>query len=191
MKKKEYKHLYKNTKKQNQELIQKNAALLKENEYYHKIANELAQEKECLRSMVLEAQEQTALVMVNHLSKELEESTQESNAIEIDAIDFSEDVTTIHWNDGIDTSVKRAKGEKNDANTAVAYAIVKRILGGRSLASVVRYYQEDHSKDERYVRIYQNLNSESPIKRMKAQKAWSKIPESKRQAAKARAHQFE
>lgn len=107
--------------------------------------------------------------------------------ISIKDIDFSDDVTTITWSDGIKTSVKRMKGEKNDTHTAIAYAIAKRALGTTSISNVVEYYQGDHSKDAKYLRIYRNLNSNSPIQRVKAQKIWEKLPESKRQSIKAMA----
>lgn len=110
-----------------------------------------------------------------------------NDAISIKSIDFSDDVTTITWSDGATTSVKRMKGEKHDTHTAVAYAIAKRVLGTTSIADVVEYYQEDHSKDAKYLRIYNYLNSNNPIKRVKAQKAWEKIPEAKRQSIKSMA----
>lgn len=109
----------------------------------------------------------------------------DDGTISIKNIDFSDDVTTITWSDGIETSVKRMKGEKNDTHTAIAYAIAKRVLGTTSIADVVEYYQGDHSKDAKYLRIYRALNSKSPMQRVKAQKAWEKLPESKRQSIKA------
>lgn len=108
-------------------------------------------------------------------------------AISIKNIDFSEDVTTITWSDGEKTSVKRMKGEKHDTHTAIAYAISKRVLGTTSIEDVVKFYQEDHSKDAKYIRTYKYLSSSNPIKRAKAQKTWEKIPESKRQSIKAMA----
>lgn len=108
-------------------------------------------------------------------------------AISIKSIDFSDDVTTITWSDGEKTSVKRMKGEKHDTHTAIAYAIAKRVLGTTSIADVVKFYQEDHSKDAKYIRTYKYLSSSNPIKRAKAQKTWEKIPESKRQSIKAMA----
>lgn len=108
-----------------------------------------------------------------------------NSAISIKSIDFSDDVTTITWSDEATTSVKRMKGEKHDTHTAVAYAIAKRVLGTTSISDVVEYYQGDHSKDAKYLRIYSYLNSSNPVKRAKAQKTWEKLPESKRQSIKA------
>lgn len=105
-------------------------------------------------------------------------------AISIKSIDFSDDVTTITWSDGETTSVKRHKDDKHDDHTAVAYAIAKRVLKNTSIGHIVDFYKEDHSKDAKYLKIYRNLGSKNPIVRVKAQKAWDKIPKGKRQSIK-------
>lgn len=117
-------------------------------------------------------------------------ASENDGAISIKGIEFGEDVTTITWSDNEKTSVRRQKGEKHDVHTAVAYAIAKRVLGTTSIGDVVEYYQEDHSKDEKYLKTYRSLKSKNPMYRIKAQKYWEKIPKGKRQQIKAMARKL-
>lgn len=111
--------------------------------------------------------------------------TPASSALAIKSIEWLDDATVIHWTDGTFTKVTRQKGEKADRQTAVAYAIAKKVLGNHSISDVIEFYSEDHTKDEKYAKIYLALNSKSKYNRVKALRAWEKIPEAKRQSIKA------
>lgn len=55
------------------------------------------------------------------------------------------DYTTVLWADGSKTIVKRAKGEKDDSETALAYALLKK-LNGNCSSEVRRYFEDAETK---------------------------------------------
>lgn len=64
-----------------------------------------------------------------------------SNITRIKHVMKNGDYTTVLWADGSKTIVKRAKGEKDDPETALAYAVLKKLKGNN--ASAVRRYFDD------------------------------------------------
>ena len=62
----------------------------------------------------------------------------------INSIMKNGDYTTVLWADGTKTIVKKATDEKDDPDTALAYAILKKLKGNN--ASAVRRYFEDARK---------------------------------------------
>ena len=126
------------------------------------------------------------LLTENSQLKEEISSINNNVSLSIEKVNWENDKTTVTWSDGTSTMVTRQKGEKYDRQSAIAYAIAKKVLGNTSVANVVENFSEDNSKDEKYVKIYKALNSKTSRNRIKAQKEWEKIPQSKRQSIKAR-----
>lgn len=120
------------------------------------------------------------------LKRKTAENENNQKFVQITNIDWDNDVTTLHFSDGVSVSVTRQKGEKYDRQSAVAYAIAKRVLGDVSVADVVEKFDESHDLDEKYMKIYKALKSKSSRNRIKAQKEWEKIPEKKRASIKAK-----
>ena len=50
----------------------------------------------------------------------------------VDHVQLNGDITTVIWADGTHTIVKKAENDKYDINTAIVYAIVKKITGNTS-----------------------------------------------------------
>ena len=55
------------------------------------------------------------------------------------------DYTTVLWADGSKTIVKRAKGEKDNPEVALAYALLKK-LNGNCTSEVRRYFEDAETK---------------------------------------------
>lgn len=126
------------------------------------------------------------LVSENEALKNYTKTTNHNDNIAIENVDWDGDTTTVTWSDGTTTTVKRQKGEKYDRQSAISYAITKKVLGNTSIAEVVESYDESHKNDAKYARIYRALRSKSARNRIRAQKAWEKVPENKKASIKAR-----
>jgi hypothetical protein len=194
MKKKEWKYAYKELAKDAKEMVcvmenmglenvclnERLKELEDENEYLHSQLAKSLEEMEDFRKCVVALKKDA----VRFVQKEL----RKDEPLVIENIEWENDEnkkTTVTWSDGTTTTVSRQKGEKYDKQAAVSYAIAKKLLKNTSVADVVEYYSEDHSKDEKYARIYKALNSKSSHNRIRAQKAWEKISEAKRRSIKA------
>lgn len=102
-------------------------------------------------------------------------------ALAINDVVWNGDETTVFWGDGTSTTVRRANGDSYDKQTAVAYAISKKVLAS-TLENTVKYYSE---KDKRTAeKIYRCLLSNDAKKRQCANKRWADVPRRVRQSVK-------
>ena len=81
---------------------------------------------------------------LKEISNKVQEYRYFKRVTKINSIMKNGDYTTVLWADGTKTIVKKATDEKDDPETALAYAILKKLKGNN--ASEVRRYFEDAKK---------------------------------------------
>lgn len=81
---------------------------------------------------------------LKEISSKIQEYRYFRRVTKINSIMKNGDYTTVLWADGTKTIVKKAADEKDDPETALAYAILKKLKNNN--ASEVRRYFEDAEK---------------------------------------------
>lgn len=83
--------------------------------------------------------------ILREISNKVQEYKYSKRITRIKHIMKNGDYTTVLWADGTKTIVKRAKGEKDDPETALAYALLKK-LNGNCSSEVRRYFEDAETK---------------------------------------------
>lgn len=168
-------------------------------EELEKECNALKEENAALRESC-ESKLKAAALIANEnirLKKELATATSASetkNYIAIKNVTYESknDVTVVNWSDGTKTIVKRHKGDKADKQTAIAFAIAKRMLAnsGISLSSIAKAFDTtpEDKKFEKLVGVYNRMSSKNRGARIQAQKEWEKLDDKVRKSVKSRIH---
>lgn len=161
--------------------------------------NALKEENAALRESC-ESKLKAAALIANEnirLQKELAIATSASetkNYIAIKNVTYEpkNDVTVVDWSDGTKTIVKRHKGDKADKQTAIAFAIAKRMLAnsGISLSSIAKAFDTtpEDKEFEKLVGVYNRMSSKNRGARIQAQKEWEKLDDKVRKSVKSRIH---
>lgn len=192
MKKKTLKRDYKRMENVLKEYISDLEALTEE-------CNELKEENDALRESC-ESKLKAAVLIVNEniqLKKELAkvaDASETRNHLSIENITYESknDATVVDWSDGTKTVVKRHKGDKSDKQTAIAFAITKKVLehSGTSLSAIAKAFDTtpDDKEFEKLVGVYNRMFSKNRGARIQAQKEWEKLDDKVRKSVKSRIH---
>lgn len=164
--------------------------------------NELKEENAALRESY-ESKLKAAALIANEniqIQKELAKVAAASEtrnriariAIENIAYESKNDATVVDWSDGTKTVVKRHKGDKSDKQTAIAFAITKKVLerSGISLSAIAKAFDTTTEDKEfaKLVGIYNRMSSKNRGARIQAQKEWEKLDDKVRKSVKSRIH---